>query len=363
MDKTGPPVYHPVRLDRDYLTGKALEQFGRKHPGPWRSSSAWQKMRIREEFRDFIISLEESLATDDPAFLIDQARWSMVHLTSLHFPKDHVSGVLVALEEVLKKELPGDFRDRAGAFISESLIALRSTSPDTPSFISADNPLADTARAFLDAVISADRKEADRVLSGAVSSGIPVKEIYLHIFQPVLQETGRLWQVQQISIAQEHFATAFIETLMARIHDRALFSGGGEREGRGTTVIAAGAGGELHDVGIRMVADLFEMDGWITYYTGSNTPPRSILAAAGDRKPDMIALSITMPANLPDLQYLIRSLRADPGTAGIPIIVGGYPFRIVPGLWKQIGADAFAGTADETVAIADRLVPVRRRIA
>ena len=65
----------------------------------------------------------------------------------------------------------------------------------------------------------------------------------------------------------------------------------------------------------------------------------------------MIALSTTMPRYLPDVEYLIRSLRADPATAGTKIIVGGYPFRIVPDLWKQIGADAFAGTADEAVKL------------
>src|SRR5208337_2951736 len=158
-----------------------------------------------------------------------------------------------------------------------------------------------------------------------VSSGIPVKEIYLHVFQPVLQETGRLWQLQQVSIAQEHSVTASVETLMARLHDRALFSGREKKRGRGTTVIAAGVGAELHDMGIRMVADFFEMDGWDTYYTGANTPALSLLRATRDRNADVIAISCTMPSFLPAVHYLIRSLRADSGTAQAKIIVGGHP--------------------------------------
>ena len=147
---------------------------------------------------------------------------------------------------------------------------------------------------------------------------------------------------------------------MARLHDRALISGRGKKRDRGTSAIAAGVGAELHGLGIRMVADFFEMDGWDTYYTGANTPARSILELAQVRKPDVVALSTTMSRYLPDVEYLIRSLRADRSTSGTKIIVGGYPFRIVPDLWKQIGADAVAGTADEAVAVADRLVPVRR---
>ena len=57
---------------------------------------------------------------------------------------------------------------------------------------------------------------------------------------------------------------------------------------------------------------------------------------------------------------LIRSFRAERETAGLKIIVGGYPFRLVTELWKQVGADTYAETADDAVAIADRLVPVRR---
>jgi len=62
-----------------------------------------------------------------------------------------------------------------------------------------------------------------------------------------------------------------------------------------------------------------------------------------------------MPSRLPELRYLVRSLRADAETARVKIIVGGYPFSIQPGLWKQVGADAVAAGAEEAVAAANRL--------
>jgi len=354
MDQGELPVYRPVRLDRDYLAEKALDQFGRKHPGYWRTTSAFQKMRILEEFRDLISNLEESLATDDPAFFIDHSCWAEVHLTALHFPKNHESLIINTLDEVLKKELPLDFRRQSGSFIAQTLTALKNTSTEIPSSITADNPHADVARSFLAAVITGNQEEAGRMFEDAVRSGIPVKNIYIHVFLPVLQETGRLWQLQQIGIAQEHFVTATVETLMARLHNRFLSSI--ERR-KGMTVIAASVGMELHDVGIRMVADFFEMDGWDTYYTGANTPVQGILDAVQDRKPDIIALSTTIPHHLPDVQHLIRSLRGgDRGMTKGKIIVGGYPFRTVPDLWKRIGADAYAGTAADAVAVANRLV-------
>ena len=355
MTRAGLPVYRPVRLDRDYLAGKALDQFGRNHPGAWRNFSAVRKTEVLEEFRDSILSLEESLAIDNPAIFIDHACWAKVHLTALHYPKNHVSRILDSLGEVLEKELPLDFRKKAGTFIAECLAVLKKTPADIPSCITDDNPYADAARSFLAALIAADQDKAGMVLEQAVGSGTPLRDIFLHILQPVLEETGRLWQLNRISIAQEHFVTASAVPWMARLHNQ-IPARKGEKGRKEMTVIAVSVGPELHDVGIRMVADLFRMDGWETYYLGANTPVQSILAAVRERKAGLITLSTTMARHLPDVQYLIRSLRGDPGTAEVKIIVGGYPFRIVPGLWKQIGADAYAGDAAEAVDIAPRLV-------
>jgi MerR family transcriptional regulator, light-induced transcriptional regulator len=49
-------------------------------------------------------------------------------------------------------------------------------------------------------------------------------------------------------------------------------------------------------------------------------------------------------------------VRASAECADVKIIVGGYPFNIAPGLWRQIGADAYGRDALDSVAVAARLV-------
>ena len=125
---------------------------------------------------------------------------------------------------------------------------------------------------------------------------------------------------------------------------------------RGKTLVAVCVSDELHEMGVRMVADFFEMDGWNTYFIGANTPTQSLIAAVKERKADVVALSSTMSFHLPSVDHHIRSLRQDPDTRHVKIIIGGYPFNIVPGLWQKVGADAYAGSADEAVAAGNRLV-------
>jgi methanogenic corrinoid protein MtbC1 len=44
----------------------------------------------------------------------------------------------------------------------------------------------------------------------------------------------------------------------------------------------------------------------------------------------------------------------------VKIIVGGFPFGIMPDLWKQVGADAVAAGAEDAIAAANRLTAGKR---
>jgi methanogenic corrinoid protein MtbC1 len=129
-----------------------------------------------------------------------------------------------------------------------------------------------------------------------------------------------------------------------------------KQERKGRSLVATSVSDEFHDIGIRIVADFFEMDGWDTLYTGANTPAPSVVAMIRDHHADAVAISSTMPVHISRVYELIRAIREDPKTAGTHIIVGGYPFSLVPNLWKCMGADAGAVSADEAVGKANQLV-------
>jgi methanogenic corrinoid protein MtbC1 len=233
---------------------------------------------------------------------------------------------------------------------------LKQSPRSLPSYITQKNPLKAVAQSYLEALIAADHEKAWTAITQAVVSGVSVQDIYLQVFQPVLRETGRLWQIRHLSIAQEHYVTASTQAFISQLHKQILSSDRKIRR-RGKVLVAGCVSDELHDVGIRMVSDFFEFDGWDTYFIGGNTPAQSLLEAVRDRNADVVALSSTMVSHIPAVHYLIRSLHGDPKTRGVKIIVGGYPFTIIPDLWKQIGADACAGNASEAVSIANRLSP------
>lgn len=361
MTAAGITLYRPVSLNRDYLTGKMLEKIAANHDKTWSRFSLERRGRVREAFLAGLLSLEESLATGSPAFLIDQARWQQARFAAENFPAEFAVTFFRIFKGVIAAEVPPDFREQGSAYARKAVSALRpgqagpGTSPDT------GTPLPPAARSFLNALLEGDPARGSAIIDKKLAAGVPVKEIYTGIFRPVLWETGKLWQQNRATIAQEHYVSGMIHRIMEQI--KGGVTSAGKQGRRKKRVVASSVGAELHEIGIRMVADFFEMDGWDVYSTGANTPAKSILAAVRDHKADVLALSITMPSRLADLHYLIRSLRADKETAQVKVIVGGYPFRVLPDLWKQVGADAVAVGVEDAVAAADRLLAGNRKTA
>jgi methanogenic corrinoid protein MtbC1 len=185
----------------------------------------------------------------------------------------------------------------------------------------------------------------------AVGAGARVKDIYLHVFQRTQREIGRLWQMNRLTVAQEHYCTAATQLIMSQLYSHIFAT---ERIGHRAVVTCVG--GELHELGARMVADFFEMDGWDAYYLGANTPADSIVHTVEEREAEVLAISTTMTFHVSAVADLIAQVLAVEAVAAVKILVGGYPFNLSPGLWKQIGAHGYAPDAQEAVLLALRLV-------
>jgi MerR family transcriptional regulator, light-induced transcriptional regulator len=191
---------------------------------------------------------------------------------------------------------------------------------------------------------------AGEIISAAVGDGLPIRDLYLDVFQPVQREVGRLWQNNEITVAEEHYCTASTQWLMAQFYPQILAT---RRIGR--TVVVACVGNELHEIGARMVADFFEMDGWDSIYIGANTPTKALIELVCRERPNLIALGITMTYHLGTAASLIESLRSDSRCSDVKIIAGGYVFRRHPDLWRSLGIDGLAADAAEAVALGNEL--------
>jgi len=200
---------------------------------------------------------------------------------------------------------------------------------------------------FLDALLRGDRRVANRLVDSALDTNPDLRSLYLEILQPAMREVGRLWQENVISVADEHLATAIAQAAMGRAFERAYVW----HERRTPTLIAACAEDERHQMGLRMLCDLLELEGWDTTYLGASVPVESLVDIVVKRKPDVVAVSATTAPHLPPVRSAIAAIRGS-GVSPMPlIIVGGRALGDNEELAKRLGADLTAPDAADAVRV------------
>ena len=299
--------------------------------------------------------LSEAIAAQHPSFFANYIAWAKVLLSGMGIPSEDLAKNLQLMQIQLEKylKIPQADLDIVHKYIDHGLQQLPSLPTQIPSFIQESHPHAELAQQYLDYLLRGERQIASRLILDAVENkGINVKEIYLNVFQHAQYEIGRLWQMNKISVAQEHYCTAATQLIMSQLYAY-IFS---TEKQQGKAMVATCVGGDLHELGVRMVADFFEMDGWDTYYLGANTPTSSVMQELKLREANLLAISVTMTFHLRAAEALITAVRSSPLCKNIKIMVGGHPFNLEANLWKQVGADGYARNAQEALEISNKLV-------
>lgn len=310
----------------------------------------WKEARKKciEDNRYHLDYLSEALAFGQPALFTEYAVWAASLLANLNIPSEALAFNLELLRSALASELEGAGGARATQYLDAALTKIASDVPEPPGHLVGTGPLDVLARDYLATLLRGERHAGDRLILAAADGGTSIQDIYLLVFQRVLREVGRLWQSNHIGVAQEHYCTACIQSIMSQLYPR-VFSA----ERRGRRLVAACVGGDLHEIGGRMVADFFEMEGWDTFFLGANTPLSGTLQQVAERVPQVLAISATMTFHLQAVADLIAAARG--ASRNRPrILVGGAPFNSVPDLWEDVGADGYARDAAEAIAVAGR---------
>lgn len=206
------------------------------------------------------------------------------------------------------------------------------------------------AEAFTEAMLQGQRREASALFGQALDREDSLAGAEIHVVQPALYEVGRRWQRNRVSVAQEHLATAMAQSVMAQGFGRVQ-----PAADNGRKALLACPAGNHHSVGLRMVADAFELDGWTVHYLGANVPQAALIDQIKLLGPDLVGLSASLPQQLRGLRETIAALRASFPDSGPRIVVGGLVFNQFPLLAQGVGGEVLAADALSASAAAAAL--------
>ena len=177
--------------------------------------------------------------------------------------------------------------------------------------------LADLGREFARALLAGDEVAAELTVRDAIDARLSTADIDDEIIAPALWLIGRLWARGEISVADEHLATAICLRVLAlqREASRTVL----DRAGR--KALLAAPAGELHIVALQMIANLLRDAGYTVLMLGPDVPFGALAEAARRHEPDVIYLTATMAGAGDRVTLAIHE--AERGWPGAGYIVGG----------------------------------------
>ena len=173
-----------------------------------------------------------------------------------------------------------------------------------------------TFDSYVSNLINGNKSHCLSIVVSLIDKGVPISDIYTHLFQRSLYKVGRLWEENKISVAVEHVATSITETLLAQTYPRAA-----ALPKHGRRAVVACVTGERHQIGSRMVADILELRGWDSYYLGADTPKDALLDLLLTLQPELLGLSVSLSSNANQAKRLFREALAHRPT--MLCVVGG----------------------------------------
>ncbi|MDQ3896206.1 MAG: cobalamin-dependent protein [Actinomycetota bacterium] len=179
-----------------------------------------------------------------------------------------------------------------------------------------------------------DRRKASVFVAGLADGGATAEELILDLLAPAEREVGLRWQRRRWNVAQEHAATAIVESELAMLAFDEVVE---PTIGR---MVVACVEGEWHSLPARMASELLRLGGWDVTFLGPSVPADDLAAHVRQLAPDAVGLSCSVPLFLKGAHRSIVACRA----AGVPVVTGGTGFGDDGRYAVRLGADGW--TAD-----------------
>ena len=202
-----------------------------------------------------------------------------------------------------------------------SLDALHGPTVSTP--VNAVRSQAAISEELLTALLAFRETVAEGLLNEAFAL-YPVEVVAEEIIAPALAEIGEGWHRGEVTIVQEHFATAFLRRRLT-----ALFHAYSQPDS-GPLAITGSAPAEWHDIGIILVSLALRRHGWRVIYLGQNVPAEHLIQEIERLHPELVCVSATTHddryGRLIQVQEAIEQMAAPKPR----LLVGGHAFNADP---------------------------------
>ncbi|HZU87029.1 MAG TPA: MerR family transcriptional regulator [Anaerolineaceae bacterium] len=159
---------------------------------------------------------------------------------------------------------------------------------------------------LMQSLVMFNDQASQQILRRALSM-YSLDDVLSGVVQPALVEIGEAWHRGEVTIAAEHYATQFVlQHLLSLLHAMGPAAHPG-------VIVAAGAPGEMHQIGILMLVVMLRWRGWEVKYLGPDLKLDRLEEALALIHPRMLLFTATRPEaarNLAELDQVLEKMPA-----------------------------------------------------
>lgn len=285
--------------------------------------------------------LHTALACDQPETWLDSMTWLQQVLVSRGTDTELLVQSLEKLEALFAQQLPTSTRAAVCDLLSKAVQLLRSQNEEPADYGGKGPEAWEQCMDFQEALLAGDHSRSTALFEQALGDSGNLVSATVHVVQPALYDIGRKWQRNAVSVTQERLATTIVEAVLAQTSGFAR-----PAKDSGLSILLARAPGNHHALGIRIVADAFEMAGWETHLLSGKASAETLLPLLREKQPQLLGFSAALPPHLLATRELLRQLREALGDAMPRVILGGLAVNQYPEIARAMGGDIIGEDAE-----------------
>jgi excisionase family DNA binding protein len=192
-------------------------------------------------------------------------------------------------------------------------------------------------------MLAGDSQGAWWLLQSHLGGGLDPSGVLTEMVVPALRSIGERWASGEVSVAEEHRATAVAQRVIGHLG----MQFGRRGKDRGTVALAAPSG-DLHVLPVAIAADLLRWRGFDVVELGGNAPPAAIGEAVAD-EPRLLAVGIVSTVGGHDDEVALSASSVRAAVPGIPVFIGGGAVSSEAHA-RALGADEWTGPGSNAAA-------------
>jgi MerR family transcriptional regulator, light-induced transcriptional regulator len=189
-----------------------------------------------------------------------------------------------------------------------------SATTDLP-LVSLDNQLARLRDELVRALVEYDKEEATRII--AQLTPLRFNRRLETVYFPALREIGDRWERGEISIVQEHYASAIL-----RSHFASLLVEVGPSNPRAVHAACTTFPGDLHEMSALALAIQLSLDGYRVSYLGPNLPAQEVMRFVRQQRPRLLCVSVVLPVGQDSIREYVEAVSPTLDPSGL-LVLGG----------------------------------------